>query len=341
MPKERKALEKDRRAPATHTSSQRERGNVVLISSDRVHFDSDANLLKRSSHAWKRSLLAPCKGSMTLLSFKEPATTIRHFLSFIDPKMKPEPLAKYNIVPLLEMAQKFEVHKVMDAIEKMETDKKGPLRNLCTEDPMFVLSIVKKFCLPKLGSVAMAEAIRAQGDLVRTSEYDIDIITREQVAEECEGRAIWLSRKVSDAFIERLRFEGELPAFDSEPPISQGQPTKQGNSKDPENTRHCKRCSNLITRACDVIEFHIKVEPEWGALLFEMARLLGREVCSQCDSNLRQDVWDELHRLHMAPFAPLRKTRVSAFSTLRVEVMSVESAPVALRSLTSSAAQTS
>jgi hypothetical protein len=346
MPKKRTAPTKKRQAPilpsttnnlvlSTSSEFPPGYGDIEIHSSDGIVISFQRNVLTRVSPVFKEMLSSTENGNVLILT--EPATLIEHFLSFIDTEKKPQPFSKDTIVPFLEATTKYRTTKIVTKVEKMATGKKDPLQALCKEEPMFILSIAERFRLPKLGAAAMAQAIKAPREKVLTTEYPISPTSFVQIMEQRGERAAWLHNKVWGAIKARGDFEGELP--DSEPeyrPFILYDPSKEPKPKpkDPEHTAHCEDCSNMLLGAIIFVGASLHTEPSWWFVLFEMCRFMRRDKCEECGANWREESWDELSRM-FGNRERSRKTRLQAFRTLRDDVISLESTPVPLRSLTS------
>ncbi|PVG01576.1 hypothetical protein CPB86DRAFT_79634 [Serendipita vermifera] len=306
-------------------------GDIEIQSSDNIIISFHRDPLTQVSPVFKDMLSTPHPENRIPVVLEEASATIEDLLSYIDSNKEPRPLTKENIMPFFEATTKYRARKIVTKVEKMALNKKGPLHKLSAETPMFILSIAEKFRLPKLGALAMNQAIKAKKEKVCTTEYPLSPLNYVQIMEARTERATWLLDKVIGAIEGRFRYEIDLPADELEDFYYYYQPMKKRKPKHPEQTVHCEDCTQMIMYGLVHIGPVVYAEPNWYALLTDFSRYMGLEKCKECGSGLRQDVWDELVRIFGS--WPWHKAKLSAFNDLRAEVLALESTGVPLHSL--------
>jgi hypothetical protein len=321
-------------------------GDFNIQSSDRVVFSFPRGVLSHVSPVFKDMYAFddPNTGNDQVpLVVTEDAATLTQLFLYLDPLKVPAELTTDTIGPFLEVMMKYQIPDIQERLERIIIGKDGQLQGIYAEEPMLVLSLAEKFNLPKIGGIVMSYVVKAHRDRVFTTKYSLSSLTIMQIMELRTERG----RKLSSRFfrfmedkIEGIVYpHGSHPRYDPyyEPDDSE---SCLHNSKMLERQQHLDQPCLVCQLKCQLLGAHVairmQVEPSWSALISEMSENLPTK-CSSCQHRLLADLpikipktaeeeyryqWDDDHS--------------EPFNQLQTFVLSLESQPIPMKSLTPS-----
>jgi hypothetical protein len=296
----------------------REYGDFELKSSDNVMFSFPRGLLAHVSPVFKDMFSIGTTSDHNQeqpLLLTEDAEAIKQFLLYIDPLKDSPKFTVDTVMPFVEAAMKYQVPRMIETFELWAKENDTGAK-VIERDPMLFLSLAERFSLPKIGSIAMKFAARADERTIRNPQSPISTTSNLQIMEMRAERTQLLVAKSAEFVRSRLADIQPRPTA-----------TYYGSNKSSNSKQSCYDCVNNLQDLLVRTVTRLPKEPSRSIFLSEGMACIGSK-CGSCGKNL----WSEINReacLTIPPPTP----QSQVFERLTAEFQAIEARASPVKSL--------